>query len=167
MARSSVPGFDRWRFIECGVRGDYFFAALSFAHLARCAARVFAKPAAEMRGFRRIETTFRPRARAQRAFCEAEIFARAEALILRGPCDPRVFNPVRAAIAVFSAFTCRAALSRSAFNSASMSMCLPRARIVTGDQRKEALLESAAAYNSPRAGKLLWQERSPGCQTNA
>ncbi len=36
-----------------------------------------------------IETTFWPRARAHRAFCEAEILARAAALILRGPCDTR------------------------------------------------------------------------------
>ena len=47
----------------------YFFAALTFAHLARVAALIRARPAAEMR--RRlgpIETTFWPRARAQRAF---------------------------------------------------------------------------------------------------
>jgi len=34
MARSSVPGFDRWRFP--------WDRTLSFAHLARCAARMFA-----------------------------------------------------------------------------------------------------------------------------
>ena len=105
---------------------------LIFAHLALCAALILANPAAEMRlRLGAIETTFRPRARAQRAFCEAEILARAAALILRGPCDTRVLlNPLNALIAVSNAFTCCAALSRSAFNSAIMSMCSPRARIV-------------------------------------
>ena len=98
---------------------------LIFAHLALCAALILANPAAEMRlRLGAIETTFRPRARAQRAFCEAEILARAAALILRGPCDTRVLlNPLNALIAVSNAFTCCAALSRSAFNSAIMSMC--------------------------------------------
>src|SRR5207248_4831218 len=51
-----------------------------------------------------IETTFCPRVRAHRAFCEAEILARAAALILRGPCDTRVlFNPLSALIAVSNA----------------------------------------------------------------
>ena len=65
-----------------------------------------------------IDTTFWPRARAQRAFCEAEIFLRAAALILRGPGDAHVlFSPLSALIPVSRAFTCRAALC------ASMSMC--------------------------------------------
>ena len=95
---------------------------LIFAHLALCAALILANPAAEMRlRLGAIETTFRPRVRAQRAFCEAEILARAAALILRGPCDTRVLlNPLNALIAVSNAFTCCAALSRSAFNSAIM-----------------------------------------------
>src|SRR5207249_5500870 len=97
---------------------------LIFAHLALCAALILANPAAEMRlRLGAIETTFRPRVRAQRAFCEAEILARAAALILRGPCDTRVLlNPLNALIAVSNAFTCCAALSRSAFNCAIMSM---------------------------------------------
>ena len=42
---------------------------LIFAHLALCAALILANPAAEMRlRLGAIETTFRPRARAQRAF---------------------------------------------------------------------------------------------------
>src|SRR5438477_5228319 len=70
-----------------------------------------------------METTFWPRARAQRAFCEAEILARAAALIVRRPrFTPVLFNPLSALIAVSSAFTCCAALSRSAFNSSIMSM---------------------------------------------
>jgi hypothetical protein len=108
---------------------------LILAHLARFAALIRARPAAEMRlRLGEIETTFWPRARAQRAFCEAEILARAAALILRGPCDTRVlFIPLSALIAVSRAFTCCAALSRSAFKSSIMSMCSPQ-RIVTGDQ---------------------------------
>ena len=96
-----------------------------FAHLALCAALILANPAAEMRlRLGAIETTFRPRARAHRAFCEAEILARAAALILRGPCNRRaLFIPLSALIAVSRAFTCCAALSRSAFNCAIMSMC--------------------------------------------
>jgi hypothetical protein len=79
-----------------------------------------------MRRLGAIETTFWPRARAQRAFCEAEILARAAALILRGPCDTRVlFIPLSALIAVSNALNCYAALSLSSsvFNSAIMSMC--------------------------------------------
>src|SRR5439155_9768906 len=47
-----------------------------------------------------METTFWPRVRAQRAFCDAEILARAAALILRVPRDTRVlFIPLSALIA--------------------------------------------------------------------
>ena len=46
----------------------YFFAALTFAHLALFAALIRARPAAEMRRFGAIETTLWPRVRAQRAF---------------------------------------------------------------------------------------------------
>ena len=78
-----------------------------------------------------METTFWPRVRAQRALCAAEILARAAALIVRRPrLVPVLLNPDSALIAVSRAFTCCAALSRSAFNSAIMSMCSPRARIV-------------------------------------
>ena len=72
-----------------------------------------------------METTL-PRVRAHRAFCEAEILARAAALIVRRPCDPLlVVVPLNAAIAIFSAFTCCVALSRSIFNCAMMSMYSP------------------------------------------
>src|SRR5438046_10750431 len=58
-----------------------------------------------MRRFGAIGTTFWPRVRAQRAFCAAEILARAAALILRGPCDtPVLSNPLSAPIAVSNAF---------------------------------------------------------------
>ena|SRR5438094_3474954 len=76
-----------------------------------------------MRRLGAIETTFWPRARAHRAFCEAEILARAAALIVRRPRVARVlFNPLSALIAVSSAFSCRAALSRSVFNCATMTV---------------------------------------------
>src|SRR5213083_3206321 len=72
-----------------------------------------------------METTFCwPFTLAHLARCAAPIFVRAAALILCGPCDTRVlFNPLSALIAVSRAFTCFAALSRSAFNCAIMSMC--------------------------------------------
>src|SRR6266566_8942712 len=72
-----------------------------------------------------IETTFCwPFTLAHLALCAAPIFARAAALILGGPRDPPVlFIPLSALIAVSIAFTCCAALSRSAFNCAIMSMC--------------------------------------------
>src|SRR2546425_5183689 len=108
---------------------------LSLAHLALCAALMLANPAAEMRRLGAIEITFWPRVRAQRALCAAPILARAAALIVRRPrFAPVLFNPLSALIAVSRALTCCAALSRSAFNCAIMSMCSPRARIVTGDQ---------------------------------
>ena len=97
---------------------------LIFAHLALCAALILANPAAEMRlRLGAIETTFRPRVRAQCAFCAAEILARAAALIVRRPrFAPVLFIPLSALISVSNAFTCCAALSRSAFNCAIMSM---------------------------------------------
>ena len=78
-----------------------------------------------MRRLGAIETTFRcPFILAQRALCAAAILARAAALIVQRPrVAPVLFNPLSALIAVSSAFTCWAALSRSAFNCASMSMC--------------------------------------------
>src|SRR5690349_15383639 len=95
--------------------GDYFLPALSLAHLARFAARIRARPAAEMWRLGAIEATFWPRVRAHRAFCEAEILARAAALIVRRPrVAPVLFIPLSALIAVSNAFTCCAALSRSA-----------------------------------------------------
>ena len=69
-----------------------------------------------------METTFWPRVRAQRAFCEAEILARAAALIVRRPrFAPVLFNPLSALIAASRAFN--AALSRAAFN------CAPSLRL--------------------------------------
>src|SRR5438132_2116580 len=72
-----------------------------------------------------IETTFCwPFTLAHLALCAAPIFARAAALIVRRPrVAPVLFIPLSALIAVSNAFTCCAALSRSAFNSAIMSMC--------------------------------------------
>ena len=88
-----------------------------------------------------METAFWPRVRAQRAFCAAEILARAAALILAGPCDTRVLlNPLSALIAVSRASTCCAALSRSAFNTSIMSMCSPRLGIVANDSQNYAAL---------------------------
>src|SRR6266700_2121515 len=83
-----------------------------------------------------METTFCwPFTLAHLARCAAPIFVRAAALILRGPCDTRVlFNPLSALIAVSRAFTCCAALSLSAFNSAIMSMCSSPGEDCTGDQ---------------------------------
>ena len=85
---------------------------------------MFANPAAEIRRrFGAIDTTFWLRARAQRALCEAEIRARAAALILRGRCDACVVFPLSARIAVSKAFNCPAILLRSFLNVVSMSMC--------------------------------------------
>ena len=129
------------------IRDGYFFVALIFAHLALVTALIRASPAGEIRRLGAIDTTFWPRVRAQRAFCEAEILARAAALILRGPCDTRVlFNPLSALIAVSSAFTCCAALSRSAFNCAIMSMCSSPGEDCTGDQAK-ALWSPQVKFN--------------------
>jgi len=84
-----------------------------------------------------IETTL-PRVFAHRAFGDAEILALAAALMVRRPLDPRlVVVPLNASIAISRALTCCAALSRSIFNRAMMSMFIPfgakrlRAEIVT------------------------------------
>jgi hypothetical protein len=45
-----------------------------------------------------------------------------------------LFNPLSALIAVSNAFTCRAALSRSAFNKEIISMCSSPGEDCTGDQ---------------------------------
>jgi len=81
--------------------GTTFYCPFTLAHLARAAAAIRARPAAD--------------------------------ILRRGSIVPRVlFTPLSALIAISNAFTCRAALSRSAFNCAIMSMCFLRARIVTG-----------------------------------
>src|SRR5437867_3767617 len=78
----------------------YLLAALHLAHRALVAALIFANPAAEIRRLPLIGTTLWPFVFAQRAFCAAEIFARADALILRGPRDPPLrSNPLSAAMA--------------------------------------------------------------------
>ena len=83
-----------------------------------------------------METTFWPRVRAHRALCAAAILARAAALIVRRPrVAPVLCNPFSALIAVSNAFNCCAALSRSAFNSAIMSMCSPRAIVANNNRR--------------------------------
>ena len=106
----------------------YLLAALHLAHRALVAALIFANPAAEIRRLPAlIGTTLWPFVFAQRAFCAAEIFARADALILRGPRDPpRRSNPLRAVIAVSSAFNCPAIFALSSFNCEMMSMVPPR-----------------------------------------
>src|SRR5438046_4111954 len=83
-----------------------------------------------------IETTFCwPFTLAHLALCAAPIFARAAALIVRRPrVAPVLFNPLSALIAVSNAFTCWAALSRSAFNSKIMSICSSPGEDCTGDQ---------------------------------
>ena len=93
---------------------SYFFAALTVAHLALAAALIFARPAAENRRLPAlIETTFRPLAFAQRAFCDAEIRARAAALIFRRGLDDPAYVPANATSAAFSPFNWRATLSPS------------------------------------------------------
>src|SRR5436309_12024259 len=98
------------------------------------------------------------------ARCAAAILARAAALILRGPCDTRVlFIPLSALIAVSRAFTCWAALSRSAFNCAIMSMCSsPDQDCNRRSATQEAMLESAPAYNSPRVVKCYGESAHVG-----
>jgi hypothetical protein len=81
-----------------------------------------------------METTFWPFRLAHHAFLEAAIFARAAALMCERPRDVGVVFPLNAAIAVSRAFTCRAALSRSAFNCEIMSMCSSPGEDCTGDQ---------------------------------
>jgi hypothetical protein len=64
----------------------YLLAALHLAHRALVAALIFANPAAEIRRLPAlIGIILWPFVFDQRAFCAAEIFARADALILRGP----------------------------------------------------------------------------------
>jgi hypothetical protein len=105
--------------VRRNVLGCYLCGALHFAHLALLAALIRARPAAEMRRLGAIATTFPcPFTLAHRARCAAAILARAAALMVRRPrADPPVlFTPLSALIAVSSAFTCCADLSRSTFN---------------------------------------------------
>src|SRR5438128_12353483 len=89
----------------------------TLAHLARAAAAIRARPAAD--------------------------------ILRRGPILPRVlFIPLSALIAVSRAFTCCAALSRSALNCAIMSMCSPRARIVADTANYAALCINVNALQS-------------------
>ncbi len=63
--RNSAMRFSVFSLLSCP---HYSFAALTFAHLARFAALIRARPAAEMWRFGAIETTFWPLVFAQRAF---------------------------------------------------------------------------------------------------
>src|SRR6266566_3265708 len=84
-----------------------------------------------------METSVWPRVRAQRALCAAEIRARAAALIVRRPrVAPVLFIPLSALSAVSNAFTCCAALSRSTFNCASMSIVFVSGRGLYQIQQK-------------------------------
>jgi len=89
-----------------------------------------------------IGTTFCCLTLAQRALCAAAILARALALNLRRGLrampPPPISNPLSAAIAVSRPFNCRAILSRSAFNCASLReyvhVCSPSDGMVTRDK---------------------------------
>jgi len=109
-----------------------FRFVLTFAQRALCAAAIFLLAAAETC---RLGTSARPEFRfAHRAFCARLILLRANADIFR-----RVvvieFEPDsdRAETAASNRPNSNAALSLAAFNCASMSMCPPRAGIVTND----------------------------------
>jgi hypothetical protein len=108
-----------------------FFPALTFAHLARAAAAIRARPAAEMRRFGALlgPSLEMPFCFAQRAFCAARIFARPLALNFRLPdgLAPSLppYTPAKAASAAFSPVNRRANLSRSVFNSAIMFGMVP------------------------------------------
>src|SRR5207244_2391114 len=75
---------------------------LHFAHLALFAARIRARPSAEILRLGAIAPTFRwPFTFAHRALCAAAILARAAALIVRRPRGALVlFTPLNAPIAV-------------------------------------------------------------------
>jgi len=93
--------------------GTTFCWPLTLAHLARAAAAIRARPAADILG--------------------------------RGPAadpTPLLFNPLSALITVSNALTCCAALSRSAFNCAIMSMCSSPGEGCTGESGKRALVVS-------------------------
>ena len=83
--------------------GNHFFLALTFAHRARAAALIRARPAAEMwRLGLALLVAEPPFCLAHRALCAAAIRLRAAADIVRGPLPARgVFLPseVRASIA--------------------------------------------------------------------
>src|SRR6266702_803279 len=91
--------------------GTTFYCPFTLAHLARAAAAIRARPAAD--------------------------------ILRRGSIVPRVlFTPLSALIAVSRAFSCCAALSRSAFNCAIMSMCSSPGEDCTGESGKRALVVS-------------------------
>jgi len=94
--------------------------------------------------------TFWPRVRAHHAFCEAEILARAAALIFRRPrVAPVLFNPLSSLIALSRVFSCSAALSRSAFNCAIMSMCSSPGEDCRGDQALWSRVYQMWKWTSP------------------
>src|SRR5437016_3789137 len=112
--------------------GTTFCCPFTLVHLARAAAAMRARPAAD--------------------------------ILRRGSIVPRVlFIPLSALIAVSRAFTCCAALSRSAFNCAIMSMCSsPGEDCNRRSATQEALLESAPAYNFPRVVKCYGESAHVG-----
>jgi hypothetical protein len=79
ITRAFLGTLSRWRYAA-------FFAALTFAHRARCAAAILFLPAADMvclPRFDPIETTFPALTFAHRAFCARLIRLRAEADMMR------------------------------------------------------------------------------------
>ena len=96
---TAKPGTDRAVGTGSTKLISHFLAALTLAHLARFAALIRARPAADMRRLAAlIGKTFWPLAFAQRTFCAAEIRARAAADIFRrGLDDPVLYVPAKAA----------------------------------------------------------------------
>jgi hypothetical protein len=106
-----------------------YFAFLIFAHLARCAAAIFAFAAADIVRFPfrapavADASDFRPLIFAQRALCAAAILARAAAFNRRLPRPLLLptYEPANAVSAALSLFNCLATRSRSDRKIATMS----------------------------------------------
>lgn len=70
---------------KSNISAGYFFPLLIFAHLARCAALIRARPAAEIRrlGLAVVDIPFEPLTRAHLALCAEAMRARAAADMVR------------------------------------------------------------------------------------
>jgi hypothetical protein len=132
----ACPDFSRINYFK-DERTHRCHARFTLAHLARWAAAILRRAAADIVRLRGVETVgpFCRLALLQRAFCAARMFARPSALSLRlrrGLPAPSVYSPAKAATAALRPFNCLATLSRSTFNSASMCMQSPRRIVADG-----------------------------------
>ena len=132
------------------------FSRLTLAHLARWAAAIFLRPAADIVRLGLAAPVTCEVLRAQRVLCAAAIFARDFADILRRlrPGSSASYTLTNAVIAAFSADRCRCTPSRSFFNCFTIPDKFAIPSLTNGIVAEpETLREKRTFREEPKAGK--------------